>query len=79
MLLLHAREVVDHHADEEVDREDVADEHPDEGEGGHRREVVPHGCIARLAGTHHVEERQLPLVARRHDVQQPHAVREVVE
>ena len=43
MLPLHAGEAVDDDAHKEVDREDVAAEHPRERKEGHRREVVTLG------------------------------------
>ena len=66
-------------ADEEVHREEGADEHPRDRVERRRREVVAHRRVPRRRGVHHAVHVGLPLVARRHDVEQQHRPRERVE
>ena len=78
-LLPNLIEGVDDDADKELEGKEGAEEHPGDAEERVWREVIPERRVAGLGHRHHHVHRRLPLVTRRHDVQQPHGGAEVIE
>ena len=66
-------------ADEEVHREEGADEHPRDEEEARRRGVATHARLARAHRVHRPEHDRVPVVARRAHEQQRHRLPKVIE
>ena len=78
-LRVDAVEIFDDDADEEVDGEKRADKHPEDGEEGGGREVIPHGGTPWFRGVHQAEHERVPAVTRRHHKQKQHRLLKGVE
>eukprot|EP00966_Prymnesium_polylepis_P268620 6205486-Prymnesium_polylepis.1 len=76
---MNALEVVHNHANEEIDGEEEAHEHPCNEKERSQAEIVAHGCSADTGCVHCLKHHLYPLITGGRHIQHQHGLPNVVE